>query len=624
MNKRLTALSLFAGAGGLDIGFHQEGFDIVACIELEEIFCQTLELNRGRYLPQNCQIIKEDIQAVDPSRLGIGHVDLIIGGPPCQSFSAAGRRAGGVTGILDERGSLFEQYGRFVEHFQPEAFVFENVRGILNANKGRDWQEILKQFEPLKYSLYYRVLDAADYGVPQYRERLILVGIKKNSSFLFPRPTHGPDSLDGRPHVTAGEAIADLQQANEPFHKYGGKYGHLLEQVPPGMNYHFFTRELGYPEPIFAWRSRFSDFLYKAAPDKPAKTIVAKLGRYSGPFHWKVRKFSLAEFKRLQSFPDDYEIAGSLGQQLQQIGNSVAPKFSRALAKAIKYQLFDKSQPVGLIAQDYQLSFDGRKGVKAKNTRKAVLNSKSNGIAISTNGNRASLAAVKSNRRLTELFFYSSSKARRAVKPSDEIIESTVRFDIKREGKTVYVDVSRYWRKRFLATSAIQYTLDFIYPIGDGVSTIKCQLATRNGEDIPTAWDAIERSLRLYSGYHSLMDIYGHFTEPHPIFDLTCDIKSLKDHPIFRFAQHFSDFENTRKILPAENLREIMGCEGRLDFAETVKHLRRLRFDVRVHETNLTIPPGMFRCCYPFTLGYDKQVSVTWKERESGNHELMI
>lgn len=173
------ALSLFTGAGGLDIGFHRLGFDIIACVEVEPIFCKTLESNRRRYFSDTCQIICADIRQLEPAALNIEAVDIIVGGPPCQSFSAAGRRAGGVTGISDMRGSLFEHYCRFVSHFQPQAFIFENVRGILQGNKGRDWQEILSQFVSLGYSLFYKVLDAADYGVPQHRERLILVGVNK-------------------------------------------------------------------------------------------------------------------------------------------------------------------------------------------------------------------------------------------------------------------------------------------------------------------------------------------------------------------------------------------------------------------------------------------------------------
>lgn len=630
--NRPRALSLFTGAGGLDIGFHQMGFNIVACIEIEEVFCKTLELNRGRYLPEDCKIICEDIRHIDPVDLHIGPIDLIVGGPPCQSFSAAGRRAGGVTGVLDLRGSLFEQYCYFVNHFRPKVFIFENVRGILQGNKGRDWQEILNAFTALGYSLSYKVLDAADYGVPQHRERLILMGVD-GDPFLFPRPTHGTDSPDSIPHVTASEAIADLQSENEPIQEYGGKYGKLLQEVPSGMNYHYFTKEMGYPEPIFAWRSRFSDFLYKADPDKPIKTLVARLGKYSGPFHWKSRKFTLTEFKRLQSFPDDYEFAGTLNTQLRQLGNSVAPRFAVALATALQAQLFEHNDNMELLTQEYQLSFDRRKSTKAKQTRLKRLSIEFNAQPSlfdfeTINERLVNPPSQIANNDLQEdsvkYFEYTSLKSRIPLPGNTPLPKGAFRFDFNRHGKSLHINVSKQSAKSFILIPTIEYTLVFNHPIGKGIQEIICLLYTDTGIDVPIAWDAIEIALRTYSNYHSLMDVYGHFTEPHPIFSLACTVLALQNDPIIRFAEYFSHFEHTLVALPAKKLKQIMGSRVPMEFLEIVRDLRRYRFDVRVHETNLTIPQGMFRCCYPFTLSYNKQISVSWRDREHGNHSLVL
>lgn len=619
MKTKYTALSLFTGAGGLDLGFHFEGFKIVACIEIDRIFCDTLWMNRGRYLPEDCLIINDDIGHVRPSALGIGRVDIIIGGPPCQTFSAAGRRVGGAAGRLDERGNLFKHYRRFVNHFQPEVFIFENVRGILGSSGGEDWRQIMSYFKPLHYSLSFKVLDAADYGLPQHRERLVLVGVRKRREVLFPRPSHGPDSALNLPYVTAREAIADLQSEEEPYHEYAGKYGDLLGKVPPGMNYQFFTKEMGYHKPIFAWRSRFSDFLYKADPDKPVKTIVARLGRYSGPFHWKNRRFTLEEVKRLQSFPDDYKFAGSLDQQLRQIGNSVAPTFSRALARSIRYQLFDHGRPIELIPQDYPLTFDRRKTEKAKNTRTGIIDRHKQRLDDEHLQSNSVFEEPKVS--FTEYYFYSSIRQRNAVDPNDALFEGTVRFQITKHDHSVHVDVSRLARKRFRTAPLLEYVLNFSHPIGDNIKVISCRLCTDNTEDVAMAWDGIERTLRRFTGYHSLIDIYGHFTEPHPIFSLSCKVNRLRDDPIIRFAQHFSGFENTTSTLPADRLREIMGYPVTTTFADMVKHLRHLRFDVRINETNVTIPTGMFRCCYPFTMGFERQASVGWTERVNGNRQ---
>ncbi|MFC5714430.1 DNA cytosine methyltransferase, partial [Thalassorhabdus alkalitolerans] len=171
---QVKVLSLFSGAGGLDIGFVKAGFDVLCSIEYEEKFTKTLEANKDTFFKEDHQIICEDINKVTTEAINQKHFDLIIGGPPCQSFSAAGRRAGGVYGISDTRGSLFGEFCRFIDHYKPKGFLFENVRGLLQANKKKDWDIIRNSFQELGYEIHFRILDAADYGVPQHRERLIM------------------------------------------------------------------------------------------------------------------------------------------------------------------------------------------------------------------------------------------------------------------------------------------------------------------------------------------------------------------------------------------------------------------------------------------------------------------
>lgn len=162
------------------------------------------------------------------------------------------------------------------------------------------------------------------------------------------------------------------------------------------------------------------------------------------------------------------------------------------------------------------------------------------------------------------------------------------------------------------------YTIDFHSPIGDGLRSIKCTLYSESAKDIPVAWDAIEDYIASVSKYQTMMDIYGHFTEPHPIFELYMDIlNEPTDNSSFilRFARKFANFEATKKIVSMKDLQELYkNEEGKeLDTTKIVLYLRLLRFDVRVHETNITIPRGYFRCCYPFTLNIHKQISVTWR-----------
>ena len=235
----ISTLSLFSGAGGLDIGFNDAGFNIFECVEIERKFCDTLLLNNGKektfsHDKVNCIDIREYIPNDLPQ------IDFIVGGPPCQTFSAAGRRANGVLGTTDDRGVLFKEYVRLLSQLEPKGFLFENVYGITGAQNGSAWQEILNEFSNVGYKLFYRILDAADYGVPQHRERLFIVGLKEGS-YLFPRPTHGPDSPQSN-YYSASQAVLSVALTDKESEEgLNGRYGHLLNDIPPGLNYSFYT-----------------------------------------------------------------------------------------------------------------------------------------------------------------------------------------------------------------------------------------------------------------------------------------------------------------------------------------------------------------------------------------------
>ena len=366
IKKPIRVLSLFSGVGGLDIGFHQAGFTIVEMVEIEKQFSETLKANsESGCMFYGSNSVNIDICEYDPSHLG--KIDFIIGGPPCQTFSSAGRRAHGVLGIDDQRGVLFREYVRLLEKLKPEGFLFENVYGIEGAQGGEPWREIVQSFSEIGYKLEYRVLDAADYGVPQHRERLIIVGTR-TVTFNFPKPTHGPDSIGNFPHESAYKALKglmDLKESNN-IEGIGGRYGHLLPEIPPGLNYSYYTEKMGHPSPIFAWRSKFSDFLYKADPTTPVRTIKAQGGKYTGPFHWNSRPFTVAELKRLQTIPDNFEITGSVQRSVQQIGNSVPPQFARVLGIAVMNQVFKipLPAPLPLLKTGEELTFRKRKREK--------------------------------------------------------------------------------------------------------------------------------------------------------------------------------------------------------------------------------------------------------------------
>ncbi len=377
IGKPIKTLSLFSGGGGLDIGFHDAGFSILNMVEIDKRYVNTLQSNCGnnKYFNQTnatCVDIREYIPQNNIE------IDFIIGGPPCQTFSAAGRRAAGVQGTDDDRGMLFWEYVRILDLLSPSGFLFENVYGITGAQNGQAWQQIRQAFANVGYRVFYRVLDSADYGVPQHRERLFIVGVK-HGNFFFPKPTHGPDSIDNFPYYSASQAIESTNISEDNL-KYGlgGRYGHLLDDIPPGLNYSFYTEKMGHPNPVFAWRSKFSDFLYKADPDQPVRTIKAQGGQYTGPFHWDNRRFTINELKRLQTFPDNYQIEGGQQLSIQQIGNSVPPQIARVLALSILEQVFGVKLPLYLpkLKPNDTLYFRQRKRKRTKlyqqKARKAI------------------------------------------------------------------------------------------------------------------------------------------------------------------------------------------------------------------------------------------------------------
>lgn len=595
--KEIRVLSLFSGGGGLDIGFHKAGFKIVACIEIDKPSCDTLELNKGRYIDQECHIINADITELSPSSLDIGQIDFIIGGPPCQSFSAAGRRAGGVTGVNDKRGSLFWYYCKFLEKFQPQGFLFENVRGILQANNSKDWDIIKESFSGLGYNLNYRILDAADYGVPQHRERVILVGTKRKP-FLFPRPTHGTDSVDLRPHLTVGEAFKDIDDPNEIVPPYGGKYGDLLPDIPPGMNYLFYTEKMGHLSPRFAWRSMFSGFLYKLAPHSVSKTLVANQGKYDGPFHWKNRKLNLAEIKRVQAFPDDYIFIKSKVAALKQIGNAVAPRFAEVLAKAVSNQLFEGKHPdIEYIDNNLTLSFDSKKGAKAKITRSQV---------------------AKNEKKMQLSLFESKNLKHKAINIDDLLVD--YRFSDRKFKRSMNL-VKGHWKIILELQDAelvkkVELTLKFNPPVNNIFSSIDATIATDSIRDINWLWDSIHHCISLSSSYGSLQPLYGHFTEPYPKFNLKTEVFCDTNAPFSLFIKNLCDFSYLSKVHSFADLAELTGSGDVMNF---IKDLRASGYDIRVHETNRAIPQGFFKVCYPFTLYGKENFYTVWQEK--GDHK---
>lgn len=351
----LTAFSLFAGAGGLDIGVEQAGFDVLFAIENDEVAVETLNVNRKRFFKKMAPAEPLDITETKPRsimrKLGLrkDDLDLLVGGPPCVAFSKSGFHLEYKREGRDPKAGLLYDYLRFLDDLRPRAFLLENVFGLLYKNQSAPFFDgLIKGISSLGYTISYEVLNAADYGVPQNRQRLFIVGARDGKKLQLPAPTHWGDherrvrpdhATDALPHVTAGEALRGLRTSREPEESVNGRYGHLLPDIPPGGNYLFYTEHEGHPKPLFKWRSRFWTFLLKLDPKRPASTIQGQPGPYVGPFHWKNRRLRVPELKRLQSFPDDYEIEGSRRDIQLQVGNSVPPELARCVADVVRRQL---------------------------------------------------------------------------------------------------------------------------------------------------------------------------------------------------------------------------------------------------------------------------------------------
>jgi DNA (cytosine-5)-methyltransferase 1 len=361
----VKAVSLFTGAGGLDLGCEAAGFLTVAAVEHDARARETLETNRERWLPLlRSEAIFGDIVAlnyddlVERAAVVRGEVDLVHGGPPCTPFSKSGywlayKRAG-----TDPKASLLDSYVEALQAIRPRAFLMENVYGLAYGNQNRPiLQRFIAQVRQAGYSFDKKILLAADYGVPQLRQRLICVGLREDLldvpadfwRFDWPNPTHsGPhetrSSYDRSlpVHRTSSEALKGLTDENnppEPEEVVSGTFEAELREIPPGENYLHLTAHRGHPRPRFEWRTRYWTFLLKLHPERPAPTIQGQPGPWVGPFHWDNRRLRVAELKRLMEFPDDYHVMGTRREQQLQLGNAVPTRLAYVVASALRSEL---------------------------------------------------------------------------------------------------------------------------------------------------------------------------------------------------------------------------------------------------------------------------------------------
>ncbi|MDX8541473.1 DNA cytosine methyltransferase [Mesorhizobium abyssinicae] len=337
----MRSISLFSGCGGLDLGLHDAGFQTILASDLERLCAESWRRNMPA-VPFLGGRIGTWTRAEVASALGgtIGEVDLVAGGPPCPPFSKSRfYRKEKPRALEDPNGwETIDGYLSMLDWVRPRAFILENVKGLAYKVHAEALETIIARAEKLGYKVTTDVLNAADYGVPQIRERCFVVG-SLDARIEWPKPTHSNKPSSGLPPwVTAGVVLHDLdteENASDEGHFAGGQHHNLLREVPPGDNYLYFTEKRGHPSPIFKWRGRYWSFLLKLSPDMPSWTIQARRSNNMGPFHWRNRILRISEIKRLQTFPDSFDLAGTLEQQWRQVGNAVPPMLAAAVGRSI-------------------------------------------------------------------------------------------------------------------------------------------------------------------------------------------------------------------------------------------------------------------------------------------------
>ena len=326
----MNSIELFAGAGGLALGIEMAGFNTLGLIELNGPAVETLRRNRPAW-----NVIHDDVANISCLNLeeyfGIkkGSLDLLSGGAPCQSFSYAGKRLG----LEDTRGTLFYHYAVFLEKLQPKMFLFENVRGLLTHDGGKTYETILSVFQEAGYQTQYKVLNAWDYGVAQKRERLITIGIRNDLanqvSFFFPKPH------DYKP------VLRDILQDVPPSLgvRYSAKKEEIYKLVPAGGYWRDIDPAIAkeYMKSCWYMGGGRTGILRRLSMDEPSLTVLTSPSqKQTDRCHpLEPRPFTVRENARCQSFPDDWEFCGTVGEQYKQVGNAVPVKLAMEIAKEI-------------------------------------------------------------------------------------------------------------------------------------------------------------------------------------------------------------------------------------------------------------------------------------------------
>lgn len=350
--KKPKAIDLFAGVGGLSLGFENCGFDVVLANEYDESIAAAYKANH-----KGTRMIVGDITSLDLEKTFgpyQGQIDVVIGGPPCQGFSQKGQRKT----IHDERNFLFKYYVRVVELVKPRYFVMENVPNLLTAEKGYFRKEIEELFNSMGYQLKMGILNASDYGVPQNRRRAVIIGKQGGAAPGLPKPRNITvtiwDAISDLAYLSSGEGEEEQEYRGKPRSEYqkklrGGsgtlrnhvatRHSRLalerLAMIPPNAGKEVLPEE-------HLTRSIYSGTWTRMRKDEISVTITTRFdtpssGKFTHPF--LDRAITVREAARIQSFPDSFRFVGSKGSQMKQVGNAVPPLLAGAIAEVVMNDL---------------------------------------------------------------------------------------------------------------------------------------------------------------------------------------------------------------------------------------------------------------------------------------------
>lgn len=315
-------IEVCSGAGGLSSGFINKKFVPIFLCDTDKSCCNTLKKNHPNIEIKQCSFIDIDYSQYK-------NVDILMGGVPCQSFSQAGKRKG----LEDDRGNLILEFIKIVDQINPKVFLIENVKGLLSHDGGKTFQTIKNKIEELnKYKLYHKILNANDYGVAQKRERLIIIGVLNSIEKEFKFPKKDKNKLVLR------DVLNDIQ--DEIGFKYSEEKKKIMELVPEGGCWIDLPIEIQkeYMKGAFNSGGGKRGMAKRLSMDAPSLTLTTspcqKQTERCHPI--ETRPLNISEYKRIQSFPDNYEFTGSIGQQYKQIGNAVPVKLAERIAKSIK------------------------------------------------------------------------------------------------------------------------------------------------------------------------------------------------------------------------------------------------------------------------------------------------